>query len=193
MSYSPLPSKTSTSTLTITDYDAIKGNFEAGAPDVFTAKGDLIAATGADAAARVAITTGPALLVPDTSQSAGLAWRQIQRAVVATAESKSGSTYGDLTTVGPSVTVTVGASGIALVLFSAKVSISGDFAYFGARVDSTDPTDAQAARLLGSATISGFVWLTGLSAASHTLKLVYRTVGGNTGQFSDREIVVIPL
>ncbi len=79
MPYSALPSKVSTDTIDLGDYDAIKGNFEAGVPDIFTTKGDLAAATGADAAARVAVGADDATLVADSAQSAGLAW-QIQPA-----------------------------------------------------------------------------------------------------------------
>lgn len=74
MAYSPLPSKVSTDTLTLTNYDAIKGNFEASAPDGFTTKGDLFAATGADAGTRLAAGENGCVLVTDSSQATGLAW-----------------------------------------------------------------------------------------------------------------------
>lgn len=75
MAYSPLPAKVTTDPITITNYDAIKGNFEAGVPDIFTTKGDIAAATGADAAGRLAVGPDDSELTPDASQATGLAWQ----------------------------------------------------------------------------------------------------------------------
>ena len=82
MAYSALPAKVASDTLTLGNYNAIKGNFEAGVPDIFTTKGDLAAATGANAAARVAVGTDDAFLVADSSQSAGIAWQNAPAARV---------------------------------------------------------------------------------------------------------------
>jgi hypothetical protein len=79
MAYSALPAKSSSDTLTLGNYNAIKGNFEAGVPDIFTAKGDLAAGTAADTAAPLAVGNDDDILVPDSSESTGLAW-QIQPA-----------------------------------------------------------------------------------------------------------------
>jgi hypothetical protein len=75
MAYSALPAKAAGDTITLTNYDAIKGNFEAGVPDIFTTKGDIAAATGADAAARLAVGADDATLVADSSTATGLAWQ----------------------------------------------------------------------------------------------------------------------
>jgi hypothetical protein len=77
MAYSALPAKIASDTLNLGDYNAIKGNFEAGVPDIFSAKGDLAAATGANAATRLAVGANDSTLVPDSGESGGLAW-QIQ-------------------------------------------------------------------------------------------------------------------
>lgn len=82
MAYSDLPSKSSGDVFGLSEYEQIRDNFDAGVPDIFSAKGDLAAATGADAAARVVVGDDDAILVADSGQSAGLAW-QIQPAVVA--------------------------------------------------------------------------------------------------------------
>lgn len=79
MPYSGLPAKTAPAYLNLTDYDAIKANFEAGTPALMTTKGDLVAATASQAAARLAVGADDATLVPDASQATGLAW-QIQPA-----------------------------------------------------------------------------------------------------------------
>lgn len=57
----------------------VRANFQAGIPDIFTAKGDIAAATGADAAARLAVGADDSILVPDSGEATGLAW-QIQPA-----------------------------------------------------------------------------------------------------------------
>jgi len=59
--------------------DQIRANFQAGVPDIFTTKGDIAAATAADAAARLAVGADDAMLVADASTATGLAW-QIQPA-----------------------------------------------------------------------------------------------------------------
>jgi hypothetical protein len=77
MAYSPLPSKNASDTLTLANYNAIKGNFEASAIDIVTAKGDLVIATAADALARLGIGNDDDILVPDAGEATGLVW-QIQ-------------------------------------------------------------------------------------------------------------------
>jgi hypothetical protein len=57
----------------------VRANFQAGVPDIFTTKGDLAVATGADAAARLGVGDDDSILVPDSGEAAGLAW-QIQPA-----------------------------------------------------------------------------------------------------------------
>lgn len=79
MAYSVLPAKVASDTLTLANYNNIKDNFAAGVPDLFTTKGDLAVATGADAATRLAVGADDATLVADASQAGGLAW-QIQPA-----------------------------------------------------------------------------------------------------------------
>jgi hypothetical protein len=74
-----MAAKAAGSTFTITDYNQIDDNFQAGVPDIFTTKGDLAAATASNAAARVAVGANDATLVADSSQSTGMAW-QIQPA-----------------------------------------------------------------------------------------------------------------
>ena len=81
MAYSRPPAKISTDAFDLTAYNAIRNSFIASAPDVFTTKGDLFVATGADAGARFGVGADNSTLVADSSQSTGLAW-QIQPAVV---------------------------------------------------------------------------------------------------------------
>lgn len=63
MAYTALSTKSDGDTITTSDWSAIKGNFEAGVPDIFTAAGDIAYATGNDAAARLALGTADDVLV----------------------------------------------------------------------------------------------------------------------------------
>jgi len=71
--------KSAGDTFDVTDYNQIDANFQAGVPDIFTTKGDIAAATGSNAAARVGVGANDSIIVADSSQSSGLAW-QIQPA-----------------------------------------------------------------------------------------------------------------
>ncbi len=120
-------------------------------------------------------------------------------AEVATAETTASTSFADLATPGPSVTINVGPSGAALVIWVAtEASTTTQTNYDGVRVDSTDPTDAQSAShqapaaASSQATVMKFRLITGLSAGSHTFKMRYRTTAG-TGQWSDRYILAIAL
>lgn len=52
----------------------IRDNFAAGVPDIFTTKGDLAAATAANAATRVPVGANGNLLLADSAQSGGMKW-----------------------------------------------------------------------------------------------------------------------
>ena len=77
MAYAALPAKVASDTLTLGNYNTIKGNFEAGVPDIFTAKGDIAAATAADEAVRLAVGAAGTVLIPSAGEATGLLW-QIQ-------------------------------------------------------------------------------------------------------------------
>ncbi|MFO7740831.1 MAG: hypothetical protein R6X31_00810 [Anaerolineae bacterium] len=79
MAYSDLGAVSPGDPGTSTWANQVRANFQASVPDIFTTKGDLAAATGADAAARVAVGADDATLVADSGEAGGLAW-QIQPA-----------------------------------------------------------------------------------------------------------------
>lgn len=75
MSYSRPPAKSSGDVFDLTAYNAIRDSLIAGVPDLYTAKGDLAPATGADAAARLAVGADASMLVADSGESTGLRWQ----------------------------------------------------------------------------------------------------------------------
>lgn len=119
-----------------------------------------------------------------------------QTADVTTSQTTSSATYTDLTTAGPSITATIGASGKALVLISATITSNsnGNVQYASLSVDGGTPVDADAALTANAQNQkpSRQILVTGLSTGSHTFKMQYRA-GAGTGTFADRRIVVVPL
>lgn len=123
-------------------------------------------------------------------------------ATVATSETTTSTTYADLTTTTDSVTVTIGANGLALIVLSARLLNNTlnafSFVSFVASGANTIAASDTTALGLVSATANAFMVgsyakiLTGLTAGSTTFKMKYR-VGSNTGTFQDRSISVLPL
>lgn len=126
-------------------------------------------------------------------------------ATVATSQTTTSTSYTDLATSGPAVTVTIGANGLALVIVSCNASNSTagnsntdmSFALSGANTASAPPVAggelkyASTAAGLGG-TYSFSIILTGLTAGSTTFTAKY-AVSGGTGTFVNRWISVLPL
>lgn len=117
-------------------------------------------------------------------------------ASVATNENTTSTSYTDLATATDTVTVTIGANGLALVIITAEFfnSTSGNmfvsFVASGANTIAASDTNGLLAGTLTQASWSKV--LTGLSAGSTTFKLKYRVSAG-TGNFLNRSISVVPL
>lgn len=119
---------------------------------------------------------------------------------VVTSQTTTSLTAVDLATAGPSVTVTVGANGIVLLLvqasFNISASTSAGILYYVASgantIAATSVTAGRSPTATQSITLSGWTLLTGLTAGSTTFKMQY-AVSGNTGTFGSRYIAAIPL
>lgn len=74
MAYVALTTVTTGTPIATSWGNQVKDNFAAGVPDIFTTKGDLAAATAADAAARVAVGTNYQILESLSTATAGIAW-----------------------------------------------------------------------------------------------------------------------
>lgn len=122
---------------------------------------------------------------------------------VATSEGTTSTTYTDLATSGPAVTVTVGPSGIALVLFGGQQSngTASNGCRTSVAIGAATATDGDSASMLNSASgglgmsqkFSHHILVTGLTPGSVTFTMKYRASVGGTATFAARRITVIPL
>jgi len=126
-----------------------------------------------------------------------------QSDVINAAESTASASWGDLATVGPSVTVNIGASGLALVTLYANISNTSStgrsemsFAMSGANTQAATTGNAlmQIAVSAGVAQGGSAVYLlSGLNPGATTFTAKYERNVGGTSTFSGRKISVVPL
>jgi hypothetical protein len=75
MAYNTPPTKNTGDVFTASEFNTyIRDNFAAGVPDVFAAKGDLVAATGPNAGVRLPIGSNGQKLTANSSETTGLKW-----------------------------------------------------------------------------------------------------------------------
>lgn len=127
---------------------------------------------------------------------------EITGATVATSETTTSTTYTDLTTSGPAVTMTVGPSGSVLLTLSADMvnNTINQYALMGYAVSGATTTAAADTRALlvntafagQEAAFSRVFRITGLTPGSTTFTAKYRVTAG-TGTFIGRELIVIPI
>lgn len=133
-----------------------------------------------------------------TSATNTIVQRTIKQATVSATETRTLTSFGDLTTVGPSVTVTTGTK--AMFVVTAQISNSTVGAYSIVSYSATGATSISAsdewALLLKNAgstqnmAVSHVSFQT-LTAGSHTVTMKYRVTSG-TGTFLRRRLIVIP-
>lgn len=124
----------------------------------------------------------------------------VANAVVATAETTTSASYADLATTTDQVTVTVGASGVVLVMIQSQASnTGGNYNYTGFALSGANTVAASDAYCIQAVCHAGGVYMqtgstfmmTGLTAGSTTFKMKYKTNTG-TATFANRRISVIP-
>jgi hypothetical protein len=122
---------------------------------------------------------------------------QATSASIATAETTTSTTYVDLATVGPAITIST--STTVLVFIQATMSVNGVFnAFMGAAVSGATTlgaSDTDAVNVVSSVANhtdrQGVAFrITGLTAGSNTFTAKYRVSGG-TGSFANRHMVLI--
>lgn len=131
-----------------------------------------------------------------TSATNQVAERVPATAIVATSQTTTSTTYADLATTGPSVTVTTGVQALVM-LYNANLHSTGttsalmSFDISGAStVASNDNMSIGMATTVGIREGATFL-VTGLTPGSSTFICKYR-VGSGTGTFVDRRITVVP-
>ena len=122
-------------------------------------------------------------------------------ASVATNETTSSTTYTDLATVGPSVTLTTGTSVIVWIQTTMYRTTSGNSAYISVAVSGATTSAATDARSTnatefganGALSISTVVYITGLTPGSNTFTMKYKIDGGAAYNYYNRNIAVLAL
>lgn len=118
-------------------------------------------------------------------------------ALVATSQTTTSTSFTDLTTVGPAVTVTTGTAAIVAVYCantnSGSTSSLMSYAVSGSSSIAAADSFSQGGAFGTAGGRTGATYIhTGLTAGSNTFTAKYR-VGSGTGTFVDRRLAVIPL
>lgn len=132
--------------------------------------------------------------------SAGqIAERIPNRSLIVTSETTTSTSYADLPTVGPQVTVTHGTSALICVTARINVSVNNDGGQVGVDISGATTEAASNTHCLRSdASLSNSNRMTAvrlhttLTPGTSVFKLQYLVALAATGTFSAREIVVIP-
>jgi hypothetical protein len=179
------------------------------AKTIVDAKGDIIVGTAADTVARLASSaTNGDLLTVDTSTATGLKWATpassspaSAAARVETEQSTTSSSFTDLTTAGPEVTLTTGTK-VLVIITAEMLNSSGtesslaSFAVSGASTIPAGTYDWYVRSFVGTANervrFSAASRFAGYTAGSNTFTMKYRRTGG-TASFGQREIIVMDL
>ena len=175
-----------------------------GMTNPMTTTGDTIYSSSGSTPARLGIgTTGQVLTVsggvPSWATASSGAPANAS-ATVATTQTTTSATYTDLATSGPAVTITTGTKALVVVTARANISVSGGencfFSYAVSGATTIAATDAVGAQESFAQNTNGrysaVSRLATLTAGSNTFTMKYRRSAG-TGEFSDREIIVIDL
>ncbi len=154
MAYAGMAAKAVGDTFDKTDYDIFKANHEAAGVAVVTTKGDIPAATGAQAIARLGVGAAGTRLVPDAGEPTGLRW-QIQPTcrvrnnapidpavgawVTLTFNTELWDTNGMHSTLANTSRLTVPANGDGIYAIAGNAlfdtsAVGGDTRYYGIRV-----------------------------------------------------------
>ena len=180
------------------------------AKSIVTTKGDLIVATGSGTVVRQAVGTNGHVLTADSTQADGVIWAAVPAATppnsvnnVNTSETTTSTSFTDLATVGPTVTLTTGTKALVTITSYLRNGTNASLSYIGFEVSGASTVSASDTRaLLLSTTSTGnsrpelaYTYsyiVTGLTAGSNTFQLKYRTTTG-TLQAQDRILSVVDM
>lgn len=128
-----------------------------------------------------------------------MAARAALGATIATSETSTSTSYVDLTTVGPAVTITTGTAAAVFLkcAFDNNTANIGTFMGFSiSGASSVAANDAQAIDSVNAAAarsrIGGAFFVTGLTAGSNIFTAKYKVATASTGTFTQRDLWVLP-
>jgi hypothetical protein len=173
------------------------------------AKGDLIVGTGADTFARLAVGTNGHTLVADSVEATGLKWAapasgspNSDSAEVTTGQTTTSTSYTDLATSGPAVTVTTGTKALVIITSQIQplaIDQTGFMSYAVSGATTIAAADKFSMLLRSSGTnamnifrASSAFMIENLTAGSNTFTAKYRVVAGTT-EYNFRQITVIDM
>lgn len=177
------------------------------------AKGEIVAGTGSELSGILSVGANGTVLTADSTQATGLRWGSpsvslnAAFAQVAAQENTTSTTFTDLTTFGPSVTLTTGTRALVIFGASTRSTIANAQAQMGFAVSGATTRAVQtnewvqtgfnsgnAAYNIGiNEVTSGAIVVTGLTAGSNTFTAKYCASGGDNVQYQFRKITVIDL
>jgi hypothetical protein len=135
----------------------------------------------------------------------GSAWQKMgwgaDAAVVATLESTASTSFTDLATVGPAVTINTGTSVIAFMSVSGYNNSLGNTSFVGVAVSGATTLAASDANAMTASEYQGggywlqmsrVLLLTGLTAGSNIFTMKYRA-DGSTWNWKNRSLAILPI
>lgn len=155
---------------------------------------------------RVEVTDGEPTVIGTVGPAVGLGDGLQVSPMITTSETRAATTYGNLATVGPSVTVTVGDSGILLVGIACLIHPTSDndggavsFTLSGA-VNTLAADDTRRISFIGNvvdaaAEFGKVIPVLGLNPGSTTVTMVYKDLldTGNDVAYANRVLWALPL
>ena len=154
MAFASMPAKIASDTLTLGNYNTLRDNFELTAPGLVTTKGDIVAATAANATSRLQVGADGSVFIAASGEATGVKWkivpscRAYNDAAIDPATSSwvtltfnqerwDTNTMHDLVTNSSRLTIPTGGDGIYAIdggaLFDTS-GVGGGTAYYGIRV-----------------------------------------------------------
>lgn len=129
-----------------------------------------------------------------------IAERSIGTASIVTAENTTGTSYGNLTTLGPQITITTGAQAVAFLSAEVSNNTAGNrcfvsVAVSGASTVAASDDDCLKYQAWGNNANhrgSAAIMFTGLTPGANTFTMQYKVDGG-TGTFQRRRLILIAL
>jgi hypothetical protein len=175
----------------------------------YTAKGSIAAATAASTPANLSVGTNGQILTADSTAATGIKWATAASSIpandynyVSAFESTTSTSYTNLATSGPAVTVTTGTK--ALVIVTARIvnstnnnSLQAWMSYGVTGATTTSAADTWALAVSGIQAVAyqmkmSLASVATLTAGSNVFTAKYRATSG-TSEFGDRSITVINL